>query len=259
MGPASRAYRFAIKRTQGVVMDIEARLFPAARHLPAGHCAAHLDVLVRGIRRGRVLDWRPEIHDSDGLALWTGAGERIWRPLNNPPVTTTSTFCRREPQGFGLLQRDRRFDHYLDGVRYDRRPTLWVEPLDAWGRAPCSASRSRPTTRSTTTSGCSDAGRAGPGRQSHTMRYRLHWLAEEPYPAENVALTVATRMGRGGEPGKPRPPGVYKFAVEFAGGPLATLDPDVKPEAVVEASRGRCPYVFMTEFPELHAGNATST
>jgi glucans biosynthesis protein len=24
------------------------------------------------------------------------------------------------------------FDHYLDGVRYDRRPSLWVEPLDDW-------------------------------------------------------------------------------------------------------------------------------
>ncbi len=34
--------------------------------------------------RRAVSDWRPEIHDSDGLSMWTGAGEWIWRPLTNP-------------------------------------------------------------------------------------------------------------------------------------------------------------------------------
>ena len=34
----------------------------------------------------RLEDWRPEVHDSDGLAIWTGAGERIWRPLDQPAV-----------------------------------------------------------------------------------------------------------------------------------------------------------------------------
>ncbi|MGC3777969.1 glucan biosynthesis protein, partial [Escherichia coli] len=33
----------------------------------------------------------------------------------------------------GLLQRDRDFDHYLDGVHYERRPSLWVEPVGDWG------------------------------------------------------------------------------------------------------------------------------
>src|SRR3546814_12299707 len=85
-----------------------------------------------GSRPYRV-DWRPEVHDSDGLALWTGAGERLWRPLNNPEHVTASAFFDDSPRGFGLLQRDRAFEHYLDGVHYERRPSLWVEPLEPWG------------------------------------------------------------------------------------------------------------------------------
>jgi len=45
----------------------------------------------------------PKVHDSDGLALWTGAGERIWRPLNNPTATLASSFSDENPRGFGLL------------------------------------------------------------------------------------------------------------------------------------------------------------
>ena len=33
-----------------------------------------------------------------------------------------------------------------------------------------------------------------------------------------VHSPAATRMGRGGQPGKPRPRGVFKFSVEFLGG-----------------------------------------
>ena len=80
------------------------------------------------------VDWRPEVHDSDGLSMWTGTGERLWRPLNNPPRVMASAFGDNSPEGFGLLQRDRNFDHYLDGVFYDRRPSVWVEPKGDWGK-----------------------------------------------------------------------------------------------------------------------------
>ena len=84
-------------------------------------------------------DWRPEIHDSDGLSMWTGAGEWIWRPLTNPAQLHLNSYFDDSPRGFGLLQRDRDFDHYQDdGVYYDRRPSLWVEPKPGpnggWGK-----------------------------------------------------------------------------------------------------------------------------
>src|SRR3546814_3529003 len=73
---------------------------------------------------------------------------------------------------------------------------------------------------------------------SYDMRYRLHWFADEPYPARNVARCVATRIGRGGEPGKPRPPGLNKFVVEFDGDALRNLPKGSTPEPVIATSRG---------------------
>ena len=35
----------------------------------------------------------------------------------------------------GCMQRDRNFDHYQDdGVFYEQRPSVWVEPKGNWGR-----------------------------------------------------------------------------------------------------------------------------
>jgi glucans biosynthesis protein len=84
----------------------------------------------------RTQDWRPEIHDSDGLAIVGADGEHIWRPLRNPHDPRTNAFALANPRGFGLMQRDRRFSDYQDdGAFYDRRPNLWVEPVGDWGRA----------------------------------------------------------------------------------------------------------------------------
>jgi glucans biosynthesis protein len=85
--------------------------------------------------------------------------------------------------------------------------------------------------------------------------YRLHWLADEPYPAD-LARCVATRLGRGGQPGQPRPEGVRKFVVEFLGGPLVKLAFGVKPAMVIETSRGRIgDYQVMEAVPDGVAGH----
>ena len=79
-------------------------------------------------------DWRPEIHDSDGLEMALGSGERIWRPLNNPPRVMANSFRADGLRGFGLAQRERSFEEYQDdGVFYEKRATLWVEPQGDWG------------------------------------------------------------------------------------------------------------------------------
>jgi glucans biosynthesis protein len=79
-------------------------------------------------------DYRPEVHDSDTLLMWAGNGERIARSLHNPPRTTACTFRLDSPKGFGLVQRDRSYDHYQDLVEhYHRRPSAWIEPLSDWG------------------------------------------------------------------------------------------------------------------------------
>ena len=79
-------------------------------------------------------DFRPELHDSDGLLIHSGTGEWIWRPLRNPVKPETSSFFDHDLKGFGLLQRDRDFDHYQDlDLAYEQRPSYFVEPRDSWG------------------------------------------------------------------------------------------------------------------------------
>jgi glucans biosynthesis protein len=37
-------------------------------------------------------------------------------------------------RGFGLMQRDRRFEHYQDiELAYEERPSYWIEPIGKWG------------------------------------------------------------------------------------------------------------------------------
>jgi glucans biosynthesis protein len=182
--------------------------------------------------------------------LFTGAGERLWRPLNNPSRVVTSSFSDKNPRGFGLLQRDRVFEHYLDGVNYDKRPSLWVEPIGEWGAGSVQLIEI-PTDdeiHDNIVAFWVPSGAAKKGA-SYRYKYRLHWQADEPYPAENIARVFATRIGRGGEPGKPRPKGVTKFVVEFAGKPLENLPKNAKVEARISTSRGKISYTFTEPVP----------
>jgi glucans biosynthesis protein len=81
------------------------------------------------------MNYRPALHDSDGLSIHAGNGEWIWRPLNNPKHLSVSQFTMENPKGFGLLQRGRNFHQYEDlDDRYDLRPSAWVEPKGDWGK-----------------------------------------------------------------------------------------------------------------------------
>jgi glucans biosynthesis protein len=77
-------------------------------------------------------DFRPEVHDSDGLLLQRSTGEWIWRPLAWSQQLQVNVFADDHPKGFGLLQRDRDFNHYQDlEALYHKRPSVWVQPH--WG------------------------------------------------------------------------------------------------------------------------------
>ncbi|SMF39475.1 glucans biosynthesis protein [Tistlia consotensis] len=250
-GPSlAGAYAFKLWRTEGVVMEIETRLFLRKAVQRLGIAPLTSMYWYSETDRDSAHDWRPEVHDSDGLAIWTGGGERLWRPLNNPPVPVTSSFVDKGPRGFGLLQRDRNFDHFLDGVHYELRPSVWVEPLDDWGDGAVQLVELNTDDEIHDNIGAFwvPAQASGPG-VAYSFRYRLHWLADQPYPPKEIAQCVATRRGRGGEPGKPRPQGVEKFVVEFAGGPLEELDGDAKVTPVLDSSRGEISYVFVERIP----------
>ena len=61
--------------------------------------------------RANVDDFRDAVHDSDGLRIVNGFGERLWRPLRNPSSVETSAFRDDNPRAFGLIQRARSFEH----------------------------------------------------------------------------------------------------------------------------------------------------
>jgi glucans biosynthesis protein len=151
-----------------------------------------------------------------------------------------NTFSDRAPKGFGLMQRDREFaDYQDDGVFYERRPSVWVEPAGDWGDGSVQLVQI-PTTGETDDNIVAfwtpaTAPKAG---TSLEFAYRLSWLDQEPHPP-GFGRVVATRFGRGGRPGHPAPPDRRKFVVDFEGETLATLTDRGAAEAVVTASRGR--------------------
>lgn len=250
-GPSiTGAYKFVLTRDKAVLMDIDSRLFLRRDVARFGLAPLTSMYWYSETVKPTGIDWRPEVHDSDGLAMWNGAGERIWRPLNNPTQTRASAFTDTNPRGFGLLQRDRSFDHYQDGVYYDKRPSLWVEPLGNWGEGTVQLIEI-PTDDEIHDNvlACWVPKAPATAGSSYTLKYRLHWAADEPFPSP-LARVLATRIGRGGQPGQPRPAGIRKFMVEFIGKPLESLPFGTKPELVLTASRGKFSYIFAEAVPD---------
>lgn len=252
------AYRFTLERGAGVVMDVQAHLFMRRDVERLGLAPLASMYWFSEKDKPADIDWRPEVHDSDGLALWNQAGERIWRPLNNPSNTVVSTFLDENPRGFGLSQRDRSFDHYLDDGHYERRPTAWVEPLGDWGKGAVHLVET-PTQDGLHHNVFAMWVPEAPATQGteHVFRYRLHWQSSEPGTAE-LARCVATRTGPGGQPGQPVA-GVRRFIVEFTGEPLAGLPYGVRPEPILWASRGSLSNIAVQAVPDDVPGHWRAT
>ena len=86
------------------------------------------------LERGEADDYRPRVHDSDGLGICTASGEWLWRPLANPARLQVSQFDTGGTcHGFGLVQRTREAEAFEDlEADYHRRPSAWVEPHAEW-------------------------------------------------------------------------------------------------------------------------------
>lgn len=244
-GPSvTGAYRFGLARNAahgGHLTRVSAHLF--LRETVERLGIAPLTSMYWYSERDRALgkDWRPEIHDSDGLALETGAGERIWRPLNNPETLSTSSFMDDNPRGFGLIQRDRTFENYQDdGVFYDRRPSAWVRPTgEGWGRGEVQLVLI-PTEDETFDNVVAYWVPQIETEKGAELRfeYDIEWRATDPLP-ESVATVVATRQGQGGVPGDPIPEGLGKMVIDFEGPSLTGLDRESGVVPMVEAANGR--------------------
>ncbi|MCC6850147.1 MAG: glucan biosynthesis protein [Deltaproteobacteria bacterium] len=128
------AYKFTITPGEQTVVDAQGRLF--LRRAPQKIGFAPLtSMFFHGENTTRPFDdFRPEVHDSDGLLVSNGNGEWLWRPLDNPEKLEISSFRTPALRGFGLIQRDRDFRSYEDlETRPDLRPSTWVTPYGDWG------------------------------------------------------------------------------------------------------------------------------
>ena len=235
------AYRFVITRNmEGVAMDIDATLYPRETITTLGIAPLTSMYLVGENDRDVDYDWRPEIHDSDGLALHTGDGEWLWRPLANPPALRYNAYADQSPKGFGLVQRDHDFAHYQDdGVFYDRRPSVWIEPRGDWGKGSVDLVEI-PALDETFDNIVAYWRPETPAEPGDELRYgyRLTWYPLPPSQPE-LARCVATRTGLGGVVGQKREYYSRRFAIDFRGGAFPLEDGDErKITPVIEASRG---------------------
>jgi glucans biosynthesis protein len=127
------AFSFQVKPGDNTITEVAAVLFPRQTIERVG-IAPLTSMYFTGGSGPRHADmFRREVHDSDGL-LMRRDGLPVWRPLRNPRDSRASSFAATSMQGFGLMQRNRRFDDYQDlEAHYEMRPSYFVEPVDDWG------------------------------------------------------------------------------------------------------------------------------
>ncbi len=237
-------YRFVVQPGPATVVDVELTLFPRQQIQHVG-IAPLTSMFLHGSAHRRILgDFRPAVHDSEGLALLNGKGERLWRPLTNPKKLQTSAFLDRDPKGFGLSQRDRDFGTFQDlEAKYGQRPTVWVEPKGPWGEGYVELIEipAEEEIHDNIVAYWKPSKPLDPDK-SHSFAYRLHWTDVVPvaWPGARVAKSLV---------GTNRKPGVQLFVIDFDGPAVKELR-DL-PVAEVSASAGSLAHVVVQRNPEL--------
>lgn len=223
---ATGAYAFRILPGELTRIEVSAELFVRAPVASLGVAPITSMYLFGEEGPNRFGDFRPEVHDSDGLSFVTEGGEWLFRPLRNPPRTTVCSFRLDRPRGFGLVQRDRNFASYQDlEARYHDRPNIWVEPVAGFEHG--SVRLLEIATRLESDDNVAIAyvpDGVAPGRLS--FRYRLHVGRGVPIaPPGRVVATRIAKTERGA-----------RFLVDFSGQALHGKQ-DV--QAVVSVADGR--------------------
>ena len=237
------AYRFVIAPGEATVVEVTARLF-IRRDIEQLGVAPLTSMFLFGPRnRAGFDDYRPRVHDSDGLGIEQADGDLIWRPLGNPKTLASSYFAEEAPRSFGLYQRERDFDQYQDAsARYERRPSVRVEPTGDWGRGMVRLVEI-PSDLEVNDNIVAFWVPETPARAGDALEfsYRLHWGDLPPDPGDTRAHVADSRAGVGGVSGVENTDGTRKFVIDFKGGEIAALPPgsEERITAVTSAARGR--------------------
>jgi periplasmic glucans biosynthesis protein len=241
---AAAAYRFTIRPGESTIYDIEVTLFPRVQIGEPGLATLTSMYFFGPNDRGGVDDFRPAVHDSDGLAIQNGRGEQLWRPLSNPADLQVSAFVDNSPRGFGLMQRERSFHRFEDlEARYEKRPSAWVEPIGDWGDGEVRLVEI-PTSTEINDNIVSFWRPRSPTRAKgeYLYTYRIHWGARLPRP-QPLARVVSTRIGAGTDETR-------QIVIDFAGENLKGIAPaDIK--ANVTADKGNLRNIVVHQNPEI--------
>ena len=229
---AAAAYRFTIRPGDSTVFDVEMAIYPRVDLEHAGLAPMTSMFFFGPNDRIGVDDFRPAVHDSDGLAVFNGRGEELWRPLSNPRDLQISTFADINPRGFGLMQREKNFFAYQDiESGFERRPSLWAEPIGDWGEGSVQLIEI-PTNEEVHDNIASfwHPKSVLQAKGEHTFTYRLHWGPDTPKPTA-LARVSRSAVGAKGENTK-------IFVLDLIGDKLKVVDPK-KIRGVVTAEKAK--------------------
>jgi periplasmic glucans biosynthesis protein len=211
------AYEFLVRPGERTLVDVKARLFERKKVTELG-IAPLTSMFLYGEEKPRPAeDWRPEVHDSDGLLIHSNTGEWIWRPLGNPERLRVSYFTVDNPRGFGLLQRDRNFYDYEDlETRHELRPNAWITPIGNWGKGQIKLVEipSQKETNDNIVAYWIPKGERVAG-QPFEIAYRIHFQSTDPLDASKGRVT-AMRIANGEEDWK-------TIIIDFDGAKIKSL------------------------------------
>ena len=213
-------YTFETEPGDTTIVEVDATIYPRVDLDHVGIAPLTSMFLFDETNRNRFDDFRPAVHDSEGLLIRNGSGEVLWRPLANPTTLQVSQFLDDAPKGFGLMQRSRKLSNFADlEAHYHTRPSLWIVPGEGWGPGSVSLVEI-PADREiydNIVAYWRPRGVIAHG-QEHSFSYRMRW-GGEPDVGRDVARVLNTRMGK-------RFRGDHIITVDFADHPLIPDDLD---------------------------------
>lgn len=231
---ATGAYRFELHPAEDATLKVQARVFMRGPVTKVGIAPLTSMFLFGPNQQRDANNFRPALHDSNGLAIHTGDGEWLWRPLNNPKHVALSTFAVNNPRGFGLLQRGREFSAYEDlKDRYDLRPSAWIEPQGDWGKGKVELVEI-PTPDETNDNIVAfwTPDQLPPKGQPIRADYTMHWTMDERAIFAKDLAWVKQTMRTAGEITQANLirhlDGSLGFVIDFEGPVLANLPPNTQ-------------------------------
>ncbi|HYX74468.1 MAG TPA: glucan biosynthesis protein G [Steroidobacteraceae bacterium] len=248
------AYQFEVHPGEVTQVEVHCDLYPRRNIAKLGVAPLTSMFLYGEDGSGRRFDdFRPQVHDSDGLMNETGHGQWIWRPLANPRELRVNRFMDQDPRGFGLVQRDRNFAHYEDvESQYQSRPSYWVQPLGNWGKGGVELVEipsdeeihdnmvaywvpDQPVT-------------AG---KPLSFAYLLSAFADNPrWPPGGRVMAIRSGNPAVGDNKGRFGPGARRMLIEFAGGELDGLDGSQPVKAELSADNGQIEALTVQRVPQ---------